>query len=219
MITIAELVGRVNTQLTDPLWLRWPLAELCDYYNDAVRAVILVRPDAGASVEALACVPDSRQLLPPGALRIIDVIRITGGRALLPVPREVLDNQYPDWHDMRGEPERYVYSEVTPWLFWLFPAPEVAMSIDAVVCRVPDVAKISQMDDTAEVQVDEIYVNPLVDWMLYRAFSKDVAGGASPAKAMQHYQAFAEQMGIKQNADRFMARMKQAQFAGNGGAS
>ncbi|HBZ9867360.1 TPA: hypothetical protein MND73_004290 [Salmonella enterica subsp. houtenae] len=217
MTTIAELVGRVNTQLTDPLWLRWPLAELCDYYNDAVRAVILVRPDAGASVETLMCVPGSRQSLPPGALRIIDVIRITGGPALLPVPREVLDNQYPDWHDMTGEPERYVYNEIIPRLFWLFPAPETAVSINAVVCRVPVAVQISQMDDTAEVQVDEIYVNPLVDWMLYRAFSKDVVGGASPAQAMQHYQAFTDQMGIKQNADSFLAKMKLSQFMGNGG--
>lgn len=35
MITIAEIIGRVNTQLKDTAWLRWPLAELCDYYNDA----------------------------------------------------------------------------------------------------------------------------------------------------------------------------------------
>ncbi|ECE6544880.1 hypothetical protein DQJ15_27960, partial [Salmonella enterica subsp. enterica] len=95
MTTIAEIIGRVNTQLMDTLMMRWPLAELCDYYNDAVRAIILVRPDAGASVETLKCEPGSRQSLPDGALRIIDVIRITDGNALLPVPRDVLDHDYP----------------------------------------------------------------------------------------------------------------------------
>lgn len=49
MTTITEIIGRVNTQLVDPMMVRWPLQELCDYYNDAVRAVILARPDAGAS--------------------------------------------------------------------------------------------------------------------------------------------------------------------------
>lgn len=214
MITVAEIIGRVNTQLTDTLWLRWPLAELCDYYNDAVRAVILARPDAGASVETLACVPGSRQSLPPGALRIIDVIRISGGNALLPVPREVLDTQYPDWHAMTGEPERYVYSELTPRLFYLFPVPEVDISIDAVICRIPDAITISCLEDKTGIQIEEAYVNPLVDWMLYRAFSKDVAGGATPSLATQHYQAFSEQLGIKQSSDSFLARMKQAQSGG-----
>ncbi|EAT2388977.1 hypothetical protein MSU25_000122 [Salmonella enterica] len=214
MTTIAEIIGRVNTQLMDTLMMRWPLAELCDYYNDAVRAIILVRPDAGASVETLKCEPGSRQSLPDGALRIIDVIRITDGNALLPVPRDVLDHDYPDWHMMTGVPERYVYSEVTPRIFYLFPAPDECISIDAVICRIPAVVTISSLEDNTEIRIDEAYVNPLVDWMLFRAFSKDVAGGANSAQAMQHYQAFADQMGIKQNADRFMAQMKRAQFDG-----
>ncbi|HBM0098355.1 TPA: hypothetical protein LT061_004923 [Salmonella enterica subsp. enterica serovar Blitta] len=214
MTTIAEIIGRVNTQLMDTLMMRWPLAELCDYYNDAVRAIILVRPDAGASVETLKCEPGSRQSLPDGALRIIDVIRLTDGNALLPVPRDVLDHDYPDWHMMTGAPERYVYSEVTPRIFYLFPAPDECISIDAVICRIPAVVTISSLEDNTEIRIDEAYVNPLVDWMLFRAFSKDVAGGANSAQAMQHYQAFADQMGIKQNADRFMAQMRRAQFDG-----
>ncbi|ECO0902231.1 hypothetical protein AA449_27285 [Salmonella enterica subsp. enterica serovar Newport] len=214
MMTIAEIIGRVNTQLLDTLWLRWTLSELCDYYNDAVRAVILARPDAGASVETLKCVPGSRQALPAGALRLIDVIRLTDGNVLLPVPRDVLDHDYPDWHTLSGVPERYVYSEITPRVFYLFPAPDESVSIDAVVCRVPDAITITSLEDKTEIVLEEAYVNPLVDWMLFRAFSKDAAGGANTGQAMQHYQAFADQMGIKQNTDRFMAQMKQTQFSG-----
>lgn len=214
MTTVAEIIGRVNTQLLDTLMLRWPLAELCDYYNDAVRAVILARPDAGAVAEAVVCIPGSRQSLPTGALRLIEVIRLTDGDALLPVPRDVLDHDYPGWHTMTGVPERYVYSEITPRVFYLFPAPEESVSIDAVICRIPEATTIINLEDKTEVPVDEAYVNPVVDWMLYRAFSKDAAGGANTGQAMQHYQAFADQMGIKQNTDRFMAQMKHAQFDG-----
>ncbi|EGR6730047.1 hypothetical protein I7877_001119 [Salmonella enterica] len=214
MITVAEIIGRVNTQLQDTLMVRWPLAELCDYFNDAVRAVILARPDAGASAETLECVPGSRQTLPAGALRLIDVIRLTEGNALLPVPRDVLDHDYPAWHNMTGIPERYVYSEATPRIFYLFPAPAERVSIDAVVCRIPGTITINSPEDKTEIRMDEAYVNPLVDWSLYRAFSKDMAGGADPAQAMQHYQAFVDQLGIKQNTDRFMAQMKQSQYDG-----
>lgn len=110
-----------------------------------------------------------------------------------------------------------MYSEITPRVFYLFPAPDESVSIDDVVCRIPDAITISRMEDKTEIRIDDAYVNPLVDWMLFRAFSKDAAGGANTGQAMQHYQAFADQMGIKQNTDRFMAQMKQAQF--NGGSA
>ncbi|EPW6274256.1 DUF6682 family protein, partial [Escherichia coli] len=29
MTTITEIIGRVNTQLVDPMMVRWPLQELC----------------------------------------------------------------------------------------------------------------------------------------------------------------------------------------------
>lgn len=109
MITIAEIIGRVNTQLKDTAWLRWPLAELCDYYNDAVRAVILARPDAGATTEVITAAIGTKQTLPDGVIRLIEMIRLVDGRALRPVPRDVLDSQYPDWHQMTGSVERYTY--------------------------------------------------------------------------------------------------------------
>lgn len=216
-MTVAEITGRVNTLLVDTLWLRWPKGELCDYYNDAVRAIILARPDAGATQETVACRPGAQQELPPGALRILDVIRLSDGPALLPVSRETLDSHYPDWHSMTGEPERYVYSELTPRWFWLFPAPAQAINIDAVLSRIPAAVDTAQVDDGTPVAVDEVYVNPLVDWMLYRALSKDTADVSAMARAMQHYRSFGEQMGVRQDVDRFLSQMKQAQSDGQGG--
>lgn len=35
-----------------------------------------------------------------------------------------------------------------------------------------------------------------MDWMLFRAFSKDNEGGANVALAVQHYQMFVEQLGL-----------------------
>ncbi|EIL8096219.1 hypothetical protein LMD48_004970, partial [Escherichia coli] len=82
MTTITEIIGRVNTQLVDPMMVRWPLQELCDYYNDAVRAVILARPDAGASLETIRCVPGARQVLPDGVIQLLDVICLSDGSAV-----------------------------------------------------------------------------------------------------------------------------------------
>lgn len=215
MTTITEIIGRVNTQLVDPMMVRWPLAELCDYYNDAVRAVILARPDAGASLETLNCVPGARQTLPDGAIQLLDVICLSDGSAIKPQSREVLDAQYPDWHMLRGKPECFISSDLAPRVFWLFPAPEEAVSVDAVVSRIPEAVYVLTQDDDTPVPLEEAYVNPLVDWMLFRAFSKDAVGGAESGLAAQHYQSFVEQLGIKQGADSALSARKKV-FNGGG---
>ncbi|EIX4511175.1 hypothetical protein MKI77_005216 [Escherichia coli] len=204
MTTISEIIGRVNTQLVDQMMVRWPLAELFDYYNDAVRAVILARPDAGASLETLNCVPGARQTLPDGAIQLLDVICLSDGSAIKAMPREVLDAQYPDWQTQKGVPECFISSDLAPRIFWLFPAPEEEVSIDVVVSRIPEVAH----DLETPVPLEEAYVNPLVDWMLFRAFSKDASGGAESGLAAQHYESFAQQLGIKQVADNALSARK-----------
>ncbi|EOY4828235.1 DUF6682 family protein, partial [Escherichia coli] len=52
-------------------------------------------------------------------------------------------------------------------------------------------------------------------WMLFRAFSKDAAGGAESGLAAQHYQSFVEQLGIKQGADSALYARKKV-FNGGG---
>ncbi|WP_145517451.1 DUF6682 family protein [Yersinia mollaretii] len=214
MITVTEIIGRVNTQLKDTAWLRWPLAELCDYYHDAVRAIILVRPDAGAKTEVMTTTVGTQQSLPEGAICLIEIIRVVGGRALRPVPREVLDHQYPDWHQMTGAVECYTYNALTPKVYYLFPGPSQPMAIEAVVVRVPAAVAIRDLTDKTPVPMDERYVNPLVDWMLYRCFSKDGDAGANLNLALQHYQAFSDQLGIKQHAERVVQQGKIAQYQG-----
>ncbi|EET7765706.1 hypothetical protein FDR82_004786 [Escherichia coli] len=215
MTTITEIIGRVNTQLVDPMMVRWPLQELCDYYNDAVRAVILARPDAGASLETISCVPGARQVLPDGVIQLLDVICLSDGSAVRPLSREVLDAQYPEWPTMKGIPECFISNDLSPRVFWLFPVPDKEISIDAVVSRIPEAVYVLTQDDDTPVPLEEAYVNPLVDWMLFRAFSKDAAGGAESALAVQHYESFVQQLGIKQGADSALSARKKV-FNGGG---
>lgn len=214
MIKVAKVIRRVNTQLADTRWLRWPLVELCDYFNDAIRAVILARPDAGAVSLRLKCVRESRQEIPADVLRLLQLTRVTYGNALMPIPRDVLSVQYPNWHSVSGTPERYVYSEMTPHEYYLFPFPDRAMTVEAVGVKIPPEVQLNSLEDVIEVAIDDVYINPLVDWMLYRAFSKDAAGGARTELDARHYRAFAEQMGVKQTVDIFMEALRRRQYTG-----
>lgn len=213
MTTIRDVIGRCSTQLNDALKIRYEDSKLLDYFNDSLRAMITVRADVGASVEDVPCVAGSQQQLPDGAIRLLDVTRVKGGRAVTPIPKEVLDSYDPDWHMRSGSPQRYVYDEQTPKVFWLCPAPLTETVIEAKVSRIPPAIAITELDDA--VPVDELYVNAIIEWILFRAFSEDAEGGANLQIAAQHLQIFNDQMGIKTQADVDQGMKKQQQYNGS----
>src|SRR5471030_1618608 len=212
MPKITEVIGLCNTLLVDPLWLRWPQPELLDYYNNAVRATIIVLPYAGATVEVIDCVPGTRQSLPSGAIRLLDVTRVVGGRAVRPVPREVLDSQYPDWHSMTGTVERYCYDESIPKTYHVFPGALSGVQLEAEVARIPAPAGMSDLE--SDIPLDELYVNPIVEFMLYRAYSKDAESAANSSLAATHYQNWSDLLGVKTQAEQTQGKKKQAQYNG-----
>lgn len=214
MQKVAEIIGRVNTQLVDVAWLRWPKAELLDYYNDAIRAVIIVRPDAGESSELLTCVEGTKQQLPVGANRLLDITRVAGGRVIRPVPREALDTQFPDWHFSTGTIEGYCYDEQTPRTYYVFPGTAAGVQLDAVVSRIPVPITLAALDE-ALVSLDELYTNPIIEWILYRCYSKDSQNGANSQLAIQHYQAFNDQLGVKSQAEMAAGNKKREQYNGS----
>ncbi|HBN5894908.1 TPA: DUF6682 family protein [Serratia marcescens] len=214
MQKVAEIIGRVNTQLVDVAWLRWPKAELLDYYNDAIRAVIIVRPDAGESSELLTCVEGTKQQLPVGANRLLDITRVAGGRVIRPVPREALDTQFPDWHFSTGTIEGYCYDEQTPRTYYVFPGTAAGVQLDAVVSRIPVSITLAALDE-ALVSLDELYTNPIIEWILYRCYSKDSQNGANSQLAIQHYQAFNDQLGVKSQAEMAAGNKKREQYNGS----
>ncbi len=213
MPKIIEVIGGCNTLLVDQLWLRWPQSELLDYYNAAVRATIIVLPYAGASIENIDCVPGTRQSLPDGAIRLLDVTRVVGGRAVQSVPRGVLDSQYPDWHSMTGPVERYCYDESIPKTYYVFPGALAGVQLEAEVARIPAPVGLADIK-TAVVPLDELYVNPIIEFMLYRAFSKDAENAANSSLAATHYQNWSDLLGVKTQAEQAQGQKKQAQYNG-----
>lgn len=76
--TLAELLAKyVYTQLQDSdNHIRWTQDELTEYVNSALRDIVARRPEAGAVTDrAMVLREGKRQILPPGAIRLKEVIR------------------------------------------------------------------------------------------------------------------------------------------------
>lgn len=199
-----DLINRVSITLQDPTFVRWTQSELLNYLNDAQRQVVLFRPDAKAVNAPFTCVNSAKQTLPADGLRLISVLRNTGGRAITKVDRSILDVQLPTWYETAVGTDgvkHYVYDALDPKNFYVFPKPAAAYQIDIIYAMSPvDIVIANYTTDTQVIGIDDIYANALMDYMMYRAYQKD-SEFANLNRAAVYYQAFTTSLGIKSQAD------------------
>lgn len=199
-----DLINRVSVTLQDPTFVRWTQAELLNYLNDAQRQVVLFRPDAKAVNAAFTCTNAAKQTLPADGLRLINILRNTGGRAITKVDRMILDVQLPTWYETAASADgvkHYVYDALDPKNFYVFPKPVASHQIDIVYAIAPvDIVISNFTTDTQVIGIDDIYANAIMDYMMYRAYQKD-SEFANLNRAAVYYQSFTTSLGIKSQAD------------------
>lgn len=209
-ITANALLERVNQRLIDPGYVRWPRQELLDYLNDAVRAILIRRPDANTATVSFTCAAGTRQTLPAEAIRLIDIPRNEAGRAVRHIDRALLDENYPDWQ--RGKSasaiQGFVYDERDPKTFWVYPGVRAGVKLELVHSLAPALLTLTQLDASALLPLDDVYFNPLYDFVLYRAHSKDAEHAVNAQLAGSHFQSFTLAMGEKMQVDTALAQAR-----------
>ncbi len=209
-VKAVDLIDRCQTILQDVTGTRWPKKELLNYLNDAQREIVLFRPDAKVVNSSFTCVAGSKQTIPAAALRLIGVIRNAAGKSVRQIERQILDDQLPGWHLATGTAvEHYVFDPLDPKTFYVYPNALITTSLEIVYSTAPTsitlTAPANDNDVTSiaatTIDLDDVYANAMIDFMLYRAYSKDAEYAGNAQRAMMHYQAFANSLGIKTQSD------------------
>lgn len=206
-IPAQSIIRRCVETLQDNTSIRWPVSELVRYLNDGQREVILHRPDAAVTNASVPLVTGSRQNLPVGGTKLIEVVRNSAGtkRAVRMVNREILDAQLPGWHTQTGVTEilHYMYDPREPRVFYVYPpAAATGAAVDLSYASMPaDIAEPSEgalyTSVTGNIGVPDIYGNALQDYVLYRAYTKDSEYAGNAARAQAHYGAFTNALGVE----------------------
>ena len=209
-ISAQSVIRRCVETLQDNTSIRWPVSELVRYLNDAQREVILYRPDAAVTNAAVPLVTGSRQNLPVGGTKLVEVVRNSAGtkRAVRMVNREILDAQLPGWHAQTGVTEilHYMYDPREPRVFYVYPpAAATGAAVDLSYASMPaDIAEPSEgalyTSVTGNLGVPDIYGNAVQDYVLYRAYTKDSEYAGNAARAQAHYGTFANALGVEVKA-------------------
>ena len=203
---VVAILDRAGIILQDNTNVRFPNAELLKFFNDAQKEVVLHRPDAKMVNTTFACATGSKQTLPSAALRLIEVVRNVGGRAVTQVQRRILDETLPNWHETAASTnkiEHFIYDAVDPKNFYIYPkGTSGTHSLEIVYSSSPPEIAISNFaTDTQVISVDDVYSNCILDYVLHRSYQKDSEFAGNPQRAMMHYQSFANSLGVKTQAD------------------
>lgn len=210
LVTSNEILTQVNDLLNDEDFFRWTKPELLRYFNAAQKAILLRRPDAYTiDVDDFTCISGTKQKLPDDSHRLIDVPRnFVSGRAITgPHERSLLDDSYPTWfagNDAESA-ELFIYDERNPKTFYIYPGVVAGTKLTIVISKVPPITTLEQNNDDQVIALDDIYENAIIEWILYRCYSKDAEYASNSSKALMHLNAFKAQIGEKSQADSAMS--------------
>jgi hypothetical protein len=214
-LSVNDITTRAGIVLNDIAAVRYTNAELVGYISDGQRRVcalipsaysltfVNTLPSAGAMQPLPTLVP-----LPTGgfgsATRLLsvicNVIGTANGTVIRPIDRQTLDDANPAWPGVTGTTILHsIYDHtVDPYTFWIYPGAATAASQKIRMACAIDPPNVSA---GGQVFIDPLYHEPLIDYVVARAFSKDADYGDELNQAQFHAQAFFSAIGAGKTDD------------------
>lgn len=210
-VKVVDLLAKVQTLLQDTTGVRWPLLELQGWLNDGYRDTLTLRPDSNTLLGEFTCVAGPRQNITStfaDAERLISVLRNTAATskkgAIALASRSSLDSALRNWYaeTQSVDVELYMFDPRTPKEFLVYPPTTTAARLEVAYAQVPTPHTLTsvQLANTATAETIRIadgFANALLDYVLYRAYSKNTESTTNAAKAGAYFQSFQGALGIK----------------------
>lgn len=206
-MNVSDVISRARTLLndTDATGYRWSQQDLIDYINDAQRMIAVLRPDSSSGTTVATLVAGTKQTIPSGGFRILDIPRNIGsdgstpGRAIRIVDRDVLDQFEPGWHSAtkKSEVKHYTYDERFPLEYFVYPPVNAGVKIEVRFGKFPTV--LTATGDA--LSISDAYFEVILNYVMYRCYLKDAEFSGNAALAAQYLQAASGLLGVKIGKD------------------
>jgi len=196
-IACSVILNRAAKTLFDETGVRWPPAELLDYLNAGIVAVIAAKPDAGAVSEPFELEDGTQQEIPAEFSQFLGLTRnmgengLTPGKAIRQIERNELDHNNPDWHTVTGSAVlHYTHDKRLPRVFHVYPGCTGWVELQGV--KVP----AAVTDPAYELPIDDLYESPLHNWVVGYAYAKSSKSG-DMNRSGAYMTLFANALGLK----------------------
>lgn len=194
----------VSRQLGDPNNDSFTLLD--DIYpalEEADKAVLNYRPDANSNTQVVDLVAGTRQTLPTGALRLIDVVCMMDAAGTVE-ERDITmwpDDQQlpPHWRQLTqvADVEHFMYDDRNP-LEWENYPPCLATK-DVKIITSDEFAAYGTIDANTESHLPQSYDSAKIEYALYRCLSRD--NSPLRERADIHFTKFLQLLGVKTGRD------------------
>lgn len=205
-ITAATIINRAATQLLDAGNTRWTRSELLQWLNDGQRQIVQIKPTNNNKVVSLALVAGTRQTLPADGWMLLGVTRNLGMNGSTPGPavrlasREIMDSLNPNWHTDTADAvvQNFIFDLADQTAFYVYPPSPGGNHVEVNYSQIPpDVAA-----EGNPIGVSDILQTTLLDYILFRANSKDSEYAAGLQLATAYWAAFTNALGAKDSAEK-----------------
>ncbi|SMF94610.1 hypothetical protein SAMN02949497_1931 [Methylomagnum ishizawai] len=195
-MTAGGIIGQARGVLLDQIGLDYPDAELLAWANEAAREVANLRPDLAVVIEEMDLVVGTLQTIPASGVRFWNLLRNSAGPGVQHLDKAEVERFNPGWAAAVASAtvKGFFHDPRTPTVFEVFPPNTGAGRVLCAYTRVP--AAMASLSDPWPLP--DLYAGPAVDWVLFRAFSKDPRARAVGAGYLA---AFDHRMGGKAQVD------------------
>lgn len=200
---VSEVIdGKVRVLLrdTDIAVNLWSDSELITWLNEGCLEVARMRPAASSTTTVHQLNAGALQRLPEGSISLLEVICNTSvgveGRAVRRTERSDLDNEMPDWRSSTRSNvvKRYAPSKTDLNTFHVYPPSTGAEGVGLLVVSSVEPEWVTALENT--FPLDNTYANVVSNYVLFRAFQKQIESNASQQRSGEFLQLFNTQMGI-----------------------
>jgi len=189
-VTAQTILNKAAVQLTDLANVRWTRTELLSWLNDGMRQIVLMQPSGSSTTVSVKLTAGTRQSIPSDGWLLLQIYRnmgttgTTAGRAIRIVSREVLDGFNPGWHTEipKAEVKNYIYDVQDQLAFYVYPPNTGTQYIELNYSAQPT----NLTSESQTIPIFDIFQSALVDYIMFRACSKD----AEYAPGLQLAQAY-----------------------------
>lgn len=204
-VTAGAIIDKAVTQLTDLQGVRWTRAELLGWLNDGQRQIVLIQPNATNTIAAVQLVAGTRQTIPSDGWMLLGINCNMGtngstpGRAVRIISRELLDNFDPNWRNATASAttKNYMYDIQDQLAYHVYPPSTGTNYLQINYSKQP--ANLTTESQT--IELFDVFQGALLDYMMYRACSKDAEYAPGVALAQMYAQSFAAAVGAKEGTE------------------
>jgi hypothetical protein len=221
--TAKTILENAAVILSDAGGNRWPWPELLGWLSGALREIAIIKPSATADVIEVQLKPGTKQRVPAGYHQMLDATRNlltsassptgrSGGQAITTVTRDEIDAAITGWHDPAILPyakavHHVLDADADPMTFYVVPGNDGTGLIEITASVMPAALPIPANPDLIEsyaninIPMPNAYEEAVLNFVIYRALSKDSMVAGAAARASAHLALFQQSLGIKQERE------------------